>query len=120
MSNHGTGSDADAVRQYALKRDRIVRKARRSVGAYASILLMLCQRWGDEKSRRAAKAFTKSIRSARPEPHGWRLGQILAALTNGASDIDASARRLAGALRGLVSDLEDLIATARILGRSMP
>lgn len=118
MSNHGTGSDSHAVRQYVHMRDRIIRYARRSVGAYASILLMLCQRWGNEESRRAAKAFTKSIRSTRPEPHLWRLGQVLAALTSGASDVDASARRLARALRSLVSELNNLISMGRILGRS--
>jgi hypothetical protein len=81
---------------------------------------MLCERWGGPVSRRAARALAKSIRSTRPAPLRWRLDPIVAALTGGASDIDASARRLAGHLRDLVSDQEELSAMARLLGRSMP
>lgn len=112
MSNHRSGSGRGAS-EVEVMRNRLVQTARRTVGASASILLMLCERWGDKESRRAAKAFAKSLLSTRPAPLRWRLDRILAALTSGASDVDVSARRLAEALRSLLLDLEDLIAMTR-------
>jgi hypothetical protein len=97
--------------QFAAMRNRIVRIARRTLGAFATTLIMLCQRWGGPASRRAARAFAKSIRSTRPAPLRWRrLDPILAALTAGASESTQAH------LRDLVSEQEDLSAMARLLG----
>lgn len=115
-----TLSDADARRRYAHLRNRLVRNAHRQVRPAINTLSMLCRRWGDASSRRAVRAFARNISGERPEPCRWDLGRILAALTSGASDVDVSARRLAEALRDLISDLEELHALARFLGRSTP
>jgi hypothetical protein len=56
MSNRGSVSSRDANQQLKVMRNRLVRTARRTVGDTASILIMLCERWGDKGSRRAAKA----------------------------------------------------------------
>jgi hypothetical protein len=119
MSKRGSVPTA-MHQQFVAMRNRLVRIARRTLGASASTLVMLCERWGGPASRRAARAFAKSIRRARPAPLRWRLDPILETLTSGASDIDASARRLAAHLRDLVSDQEDLGAMARLLGEPMP
>jgi hypothetical protein len=66
------------------------------------------------------RAFARSIASQRPQPCRWNLWQILAALTSGASDVDVSARRLAAALRDLITDLEEMRAMARLLARPVP
>jgi hypothetical protein len=106
-------SRAEARRQTARARKQIVKTARRTVGARLSTLIMLCRRWGDAASRRAAKSLERSLKSARPQPACWNLDRILAALTNGASDVDVGARRLAADLRVLVSELEELAALER-------
>lgn len=120
MARLGSGSGAQLRRRYERMRARFVRKARQSIGKRKITLLMLCERWGDQESRRAAEAFVRSIKSSRPMPLRWRLEQILAALTSGASDIDASARTLAEGLRHLVSEQEDLNAMARLLRKPTP
>jgi hypothetical protein len=113
-------SDADARRRYAYLRDRLVWNAHRQLRPGINTLSMLCHRWGDASSRRAVRAFARSIASENPEPRRWDLGRVLAALTSGASDVDVSARRLAEALRDLSSDLEELHALAAYLGRPAP
>jgi hypothetical protein len=117
--HHRFSPSADKRREYAKSRERLIRVARRTVGSRGSLslLVMLCRRWGDSESLDAAKAFARSVWSSRPVPQKWRLERILAALTSGASDVDQSARRLAGSLRTLVSEQDELIGMARVAGR---
>jgi hypothetical protein len=67
MSKHGSVPTA-MHQQFVAMQNRLVRIARRTLGASASPLVMLCERWGGPASRRAARAFAKSIRRARPAP----------------------------------------------------
>jgi hypothetical protein len=118
--HHRFSPTVEERREYAQSRDRLIRIARRTVGSRGSLslLIMLCRRWGDSESLDAAKAFARSMRSSRPEPRRWCLERILAALTSGASDVDRSAQRLAGLLRALVSEREELIGMARLAARN--
>ncbi|WP_162683469.1 hypothetical protein [Rhodobacteraceae bacterium DSL-40] len=94
-------------------RDAMVRKARATAGKTCSTMLKLCLGLGNPASVRAARAFAKSIRSRQPQPHKWQLDRIIAALSNGACDVDESARRITRHLSSLLYDQDTLMALAQ-------
>lgn len=98
-------------------KDRLARQAREKAGKSCNILIMLCRRWGDPASVRAARAFVKSMRSKRPQPQRWQLDRIIAELSNGACDVDVSAQRISRDLRSRLKDQDHFIALAQALGR---
>ncbi|WP_424934463.1 hypothetical protein [Amaricoccus macauensis] len=99
-------------------RDALVRKARATAGMKCSTLIMLGKHRGNPASVRAARAFAKSIRSNRPHPHRWQLDRIIAALSNGACDVDESACRITRHPSSLLDDRDMLFALAQASRRS--